>query len=174
MHKIIIIGTNPPCPRCKLLTDVITAKLKELDIDAEVKHLAYTDDDARVYAKSLGLETGTASLVAKRLNIEIDITKKRATNFESEYNKECDDYNLSNWSYELDELLRPFELKAKELVILMTPAFAINNELKNQGSVPRLHKLEEWLKELLIISKKVQSFYKNIETIINLERKLIR
>jgi len=149
MHKILIIGTDPPCPRCKLITDVITVKVKELGIDAEVKHLTYTDVEAQAFAKSLGLETGTASLVAKRLNVEIDNTKKRATDYESENNKEYDDYNLSNWSYELDELLRPFELKAKEVGILMTPVIVINNELKNKGSVPRLYKIEEWLKELI-------------------------
>lgn len=43
MNRIIIIGVQPPCPRCKLLGKVIDEKVKELQIDAEVKHLAYTD-----------------------------------------------------------------------------------------------------------------------------------
>ena len=147
-HQIKIIGTNPPCPRCKLLEDVITQKCIELDIDAEIRHLTYTDDEAVEFAKSLGLETGTAGLVSKRLGIAIDNTKKRATNFESEFNSEYEDYNFSGWTYELDELLRPFELKAKEVGILMTPTLVINNQLKNQGSIPRMETLLKWLLEI--------------------------
>jgi len=147
-HQIAIIGTNPPCPRCKLLADVITQKCIELGIDAEIRHLTYTEDEAVAFAKSLGLETGTAGLVAKRIGVEIDNTKKRTANFDSEFNSEYEDYNFSGWTYELDELLRPFELKAKEVGILMTPALIINNELKNQGSIPRMSTLINWLLEL--------------------------
>jgi len=147
-HQITIIGTNPPCPRCKLLTDVITQKCIELEIDVEVKHQTYTDDEAKNFAKNLGLEPGTASLVAKKLGVEIDNTKKRTANFDSAFNSEYEDYNFSGWTYELDELLRPFEMKAKEVGILMTPALIINNELKNQGSIPRMETLINWLLEL--------------------------
>lgn len=148
-HQIIIIGTNPPCPRCKLLFDVLTQKCNELEIDAEIRHLTYTDDEAVGIAKTLGLDTGTAGLVAKRLGVEIDNTKKRTANFDSEFNSEYEDYNFSGWTYELDELLRPFELKAIEVGILMTPALIINNQLKNQGSIPRMGTIENWLNELI-------------------------
>ena len=147
-HHNTIIGTNPPCPRCKLLTDVITQKCIELRVDADIRHLTYTDEEAVEFAKDLGLEPGTAGLVAKKLGVEIDNTKKRTANFDSEFNSEYEDYNFSGWTYELDELLRPFELKAKEVGVLMTPTIVINNELKNQGSIPRLETLIHWLNEL--------------------------
>ena len=147
-NQIVIIGTNPPCARCRLLTKVLSSKVEELQINAEVRHISYTDTEAVNFAKGLGLETGTASIVARRLQVEIDNSKLQNINYDSVYNSEYDDYNFSNWSYELDEHLRPFQNRANEVGILMTPAVIINNELKHQGSVPRIDILVSWLLEL--------------------------
>jgi predicted DsbA family dithiol-disulfide isomerase len=148
MNSIIIIGTEPPCPRCKLLTKIVSDKVKEFGIDADVKHAVYTDSGAIEFAAQLGLEPGTASVVAKRMNVEIDNSRKKAPNFDSEFNTEYEDYFFTNWSYELDEHLRLYENKAKEMGILMTPSLIINGELKHSGSVPRLSQIEHWLQEL--------------------------
>ena len=150
MNKILIIGTQPPCPRCKLLTNVVKEKVKELDIEAEVKHLSYSDEESKVFAKSLGLEAGTAKDVAKRLGMLIDIEKisNLVQNDKLEENNEYKDYNNSDWKFELDEFLRPYENKAIEAGVLMTPVLVINNEVKHQGSIPRIKKVEEWLFEL--------------------------
>jgi hypothetical protein len=148
MNSIIIIGTEPPCPRCKLLAKVVSDKIRELVINAEVKHLAYTESEAGEFAGRLGLVSGTASSVAKKMNVEIDNSRKIIPDFDSEFNTEYEDYFITNWSYELDEHLRLFELKAKEEGILMTPSLIINGNLKHSGSVPRLKQLEEWLLEL--------------------------
>ena len=148
MNSIIIIGTEPPCPRCKLLAEVVSDKVKELGINAEIKHLVYTDSEAGEYAGRSGLVTGTANSVAKKMNVVIDNSRKIIPNFESEFNVEYEDYFLTNWSFELDEHLRLFELKAKEEGILMTPSLIINGNLKHSGSVPRISQLEEWLLEL--------------------------
>jgi hypothetical protein len=148
VNSIIIIGTEPPCPRCKLLAKVVTDKVKELGINADVKHLVYTDSESKEFAEGLGLETGTASAVAKRMNVEINNSLKLIPDFDSEFNVEYEDYFLTNWSYELDEHLRLFELNAKKEGILMTPSLIINGDLKHSGSVPRLSQLNEWLLEL--------------------------
>jgi hypothetical protein len=123
-------------------------KVQELGINAEVRHVVYTDVEAKEFAAELGLEPGTASLVAKRMNVEIDNSKKAIPDLNSEFNIEYEDYFYTNWSYELDEHLRPFEKKAKEVGILMTPSLFINGELKHNGSVPRLSQIEKWLLEL--------------------------
>jgi hypothetical protein len=148
VNSIIIIGTEPPCPRCKLLEKVVSVKVKELGINAEVRHLVYTDEESRAFAEGLGLETGTASLVAKRMNVEIDNSRKIIPNFDSEFNIEYEDYFYTNWSYELDEHLRIFENMAQEVGLLMTPSLIINGVLKHSGSVPRFSQIEEWLLEL--------------------------
>lgn len=82
------------------------------------------------------------------MNVVIDKSRKVIPNFDSEFNAEYEDYFFTNWTYELDEQLRLFEIKAKEEGILMTPSLIINGILKHSGSVPRLLQLEEWLLEL--------------------------
>ncbi len=148
MNSIIIIGTEPPCPRCKLLEKIVTDKVKELGINAVLNHAVYTDTDAKEFAAGVGLVPGTASSVAKKMNLVIDNSKKIIPDFDSEYNVEYEDYFFTNWSYELDEHLRVYENNAKELGILMTPSLIINGNLKHSGSVPRLSQIEAWLLEI--------------------------
>lgn len=147
MNEILIIGTQPPCPRCKLITQVFKDKIAELNLNANIKHIGFNEPDAIEYAKTLGLQTGTASIVANKLNIEIE-HKKINPDEKSIYNFEYDDYLYTGWSYELDEHLRFFENKALEVGILMTPSIIINKKLKHAGSVPRISLINQWLLEL--------------------------
>lgn len=66
MNSIIIIGTEPPCPRCKLLTQVVSDKVKEFAINAEINHLVYSDAEAGEIAGRSGLVAGTTGTVAKK------------------------------------------------------------------------------------------------------------
>ena len=146
-NLIEIIGTQPPCPRCRLLTDVIKNKITELKINAEVKHIGFKEPEAVEFAKTLGLQPGTSSIVAQILNIAME-HKKIIPDDNSPLNAEYDEYLYTGWSYELDEQLRYFENNAREVGILMTPAIVINGKLKHAGSVPRISILTEWLSEL--------------------------
>jgi len=147
MNKIVIIGVEPPCPRCKLLGNIIDAKVEELNIEAEVSHLAYAHPEARRIANSFGLVSGTAKDVSEKIQISIDNEKiskaKSSKTIHPDYDFES--YNDCNWTFELDEALRLFENRAKEVGIMMTPVLIINEELKHQGSVPSLSKINEWL-----------------------------
>jgi hypothetical protein len=150
MHKITIIGTEPPCPRCGLLTQTIKAKIDEHKIHAEVIHISYTDKEAAEIAADLGLKPGTAKDVAKQLNLEMDmpglteILREKPQSNSDEYSP----WNNCNWSPELDDFLKPYQEKAKDAGILMTPVLIINNKIVHQGSVPPLEMLNEWLSEL--------------------------
>lgn len=150
MNKIVVIGVDPPCPRCKLLGNIIDAKVEELNIEAEVIHLAYTDLEARRIANRFGMIPGTAKDVSGKIQIPIDSAKislaKNSRTIHPDY--DFTDYNNCNWTFELDEALRLFENRAKEVGIMMTPVLIINGELKHQGSVPSLSKINEWLLEL--------------------------
>ncbi len=149
-HQIIVIGVQPPCTRCKLLGKIVAEKVKELQIDAEVRHLSYTDQESKELAKGYGLESGTAKDVSKRIHIEIDSQQissaKNKITLHPNYDFRA--YNDCNWTFELDEVLRPFEHQAKAVGIMMTPVLIINGELKHQGSVPALSKINKWLLEL--------------------------
>jgi len=147
MNKILVIGVEPPCPRCKLLGNIIDAKVEELNIEAEVIHLAYTNPEARKIANSLGLVSGTAKDVSGKIQIPIDSAKisiaKNSRTIYPDYDFQA--YDNCNWTFELDEVLRPFENRAKEVGIMMTPVLIVNGELKHQGSVPGLSKINKWL-----------------------------
>jgi hypothetical protein len=170
MNEIVVIGTVPPCPRCSLLGMLVAEKVRRMGIEAEIRHLSYTDEESVKFAKSIGLEPGTAKDVAKRINEEIDKEKLAELlkgNGGDEVNSEendteernsagddsqeiciCNAFSSCNWSYELDEFLRPYENRAKEAGILMTPVLIINGELKHSGSVPDIEKINEWMDEL--------------------------
>jgi hypothetical protein len=132
------------------MSSVIKAKIKELNIKAEVKHLSYSDTESQEFAKSIGLVAGTAKDVAKKINRPIDVDRldQIFVNNTSIKNSEFKDYNDCNWSYELDEYLRPYELKANEVGILMTPVLIINGVLKHQGSVPQVESIHQWILDL--------------------------
>ena len=148
-NEILVIGTDPPCPRCGLINNVVKSKIKEFGIDAKVRHLNYASQETRQLAAEFGLVPGTAKDVSIKINKVINKDKFSALSQDrTEADKKFEAYNNCNWTYALDESLRPFEEKAKEVGILMTPALIINGELKHSGSVPGLEKIEEWLLQL--------------------------
>lgn len=150
MHTITIIGTRPACPRCSLLYNAITKMVDEMGIEATIQHFAYTEKEATACLSPSGLKAGTAKDVSKQIGIEIEFERMWRIEYNEarEENREYKRFNTCNWSYELDLLLRPFESRAKEAGIIMTPILWINGQIKSSGSVPRLHKIEEWLTSL--------------------------
>lgn len=127
--------------------NIIKSKLVELEIDAAYTHMAYTTDESAILAEKHGLRPGTAKTVAEVLHEEVDsdaftsLLKSYRSNPESPYAR----YNDCNWSVQMDELLRPFELRAKKAGIIMTPVLIINGEIVHQGSVPEIGLLDQWL-----------------------------
>lgn len=155
MQQIVIIGTIPPCPRCKLLTEIVTEKVKSLGLDAEVRHISYTSDEAAEVAQKAGLTPGTAKDVARLLGEEINIEDmpKMADVSELDFleNMEPELKKYENLFREvniLDNWLRPYENKAQNVGILMTPVLVISGEIKYKGSVPGLALVNKFLSEL--------------------------
>jgi len=154
LNTIIIIGTEPPCPRCGLLLNIIEERIKELKINsAIVRHFAYDTDEAAEIAAFHGLTPGTAKNVATILGEKIDasalenIIQKESTDYRHEFHV----YNKHRWSPALDQFLRPYELKSQELGIMMTPVLVINVSIIHQGSLPKLASIDKWLYELPVI-----------------------
>jgi len=156
-NQIIIIGTLPPCPRCKLLTELVTLKSKQLGLNADTRHIAYTSEEAAQIADDSGLVPGTAKDVARLLETEIHLENmpKASELSELEQLKNLDPTfkpleSLFKEVYILDNWLRAFENQAKDVGILMTPVFIVNGEIKYHGSVPDLTYIEAVLMNLTI------------------------
>ena len=158
MNHILVIGTLPPCPRCKLLTELVTNRAEIFGVDAEIRHIAFTSEEARNIASKLGLEPGTAKDVAKKLGQEVrledmpKISQLPELEFMKALSPELMPYeNLFKEVYILDHWLREYETSAERVGILMTPILIINDVIKHTGSVPDLKQIDKWISELCSI-----------------------
>jgi hypothetical protein len=155
MNQIIVIGTQPPCPRCKLLTEIVTRKAETFGLNAEIRHIAYTSPEAAEIAAAKGLVPGTAKDVAKKAGLEICWDDKAEIPQALQAQIENLDEDLLPYTQLfkevaiLDHTLRPFENMAEDLGILMTPILIINGQVKHRGSVPWVSDIVRWMKELL-------------------------
>ena len=153
-NEIWVIGTDPPCPRCDYLTRMVNdIVVNELHLSAKLRHIAYTTVEARNFAASLNLEPGTAKDVAQCVETGINWEEVRRL-IETPPNASVPENQCaccqsigSKWSPELDEALKPCQMKAVEAGILMTPALAIAGALKHQGSVPAREQVVLWIKQ---------------------------
>jgi hypothetical protein len=146
--EVLIIGVDPPCPRCDLTKQRVERLSKEMGLSLTIRNLIYSDSEAREFAKSLGKELGTAKHVAEKAGIEMDWGKVRGAVKNPPSKPEDFDKiegPATRWSPEMDEALYPCQKKAESFGMLMTPILIIQGEVKHQGSVPSLEQLRSWL-----------------------------
>ncbi len=156
MNEVWVIGTDPPCPRCALVTLRVESVLKEIGMDMQVRHLSFDDPAAKAFAASFEQEVGTAKDVAAASGINMDINSISeiiARQWMSaakrlEYTME-DVPPADRWSPELDIALHPFEEEAGKVNFMMTPVLIIDKEVKHQGSVPTIEKIKELIGPLI-------------------------
>jgi small redox-active disulfide protein 2 len=153
-EEIWVIGTDPPCPRCDRLGQMAHEVANDLNLPVMIRHLAYTDDDARQFAGSLGLEPGTAKDVAKKAGIAMDweevyriLDGSGETNVEPSDPTCCPTTPSAKWTPALDLALRPCEEKALSVGVMMTPVLVIGGRVYHQGSVPSREQLRKWMEE---------------------------
>ena len=149
--EILIIGTDPPCPRCDYVKQMVVDIVNDLDLRVTVRHLGYTCDEAHQLAKAEGLVPGTAKDVAKRLGIAIDwqaihtmIDTPDLVESDAEH-PQCCPSAASQWTPALDNALRPCETQALEAGIMMTPVLIINGKPVHQGCVPDAAQARKWI-----------------------------
>ena len=153
-NQILVIGTIPPCPRCKLLTEILVAEIQSFGTDAEVRHIAYTSEEAFLIARELDLEPGTAKEVAKKIGQTIDLDSPNTIEIppvlwdDHKYKGLSHLKNLFDQVNILDNRLRVYEDAAEENGILMTPVFMINGDVIYKGSVPDIDFIRSKLGEL--------------------------
>ena len=149
-NEIMIIGTEPPCPRCDYLNRMVQDIVEEMQLDVPVRHIAYTSNEACRIAGKSGLTPGTAKDVAKKTFVNVNWDRVYALIEETSpgaNQTSCCGSAAQKWSPALDEALRPCEEKAVEAGIMMTPVLVINGKKVHQGCVPERAKVVEWIKE---------------------------
>ena len=152
-NEIIVVGTEPPCPRCDYLTQMTLDIVNTLGLTVAVRHIAYTTDEARRFAAPLGLVPGTAKEVAAKAALDVNwdrvhkLIEEPGQKTSAARETSCCPTAAAKWTLELDEALRPCERIARETGIMMTPALILNGCLLHQGSVPKRYRVSAWIQE---------------------------
>ena len=141
---VIVIGTDPPCPRCDLL-DVLVTEAAPPDVTVNVQHWPFDSPDAQVFGRQLGNKVGTAKQVAQDAGISMDwddvygIIETRKSSLAPGFRPG------DAWTPELDDALRPCQNAAKPTGYLMTPILVVNGKVVHHGSVPSKEQVAAWL-----------------------------
>ncbi|MCB2184778.1 MAG: thioredoxin family protein [Deltaproteobacteria bacterium] len=150
--EIWVIGTEPPCPRCHHLGQMVEEELARRQRTNRVRHLAYQDQEARDFAAGLGLEPATAKVVAQRAGLELDWGRVArlapAPSALPAGEGACCPPVAAPWTPELDEILRPCQERAREVGVLMTPVLVVGGRVCHEGSVPTAAQVAAWLDQL--------------------------
>jgi hypothetical protein len=136
MMEIWVIGTEPPCVRCQLLSQRVEEALMDSGWPATLKRMSFRDVQAKSWAEGLGYGLGTAKEVSRKTPVEADWGRIAAL-------------SRQPWSPELEEALRPCYEGAEKARILMTPVLVINGKLKHWGGVPKVEQIKARIKEEL-------------------------
>ncbi len=138
-----------------MLTEIMKAKVELLNLDAQVRHISYTSEEAAELAGRAGLTPGTAKDVARLLRREINPAEmpeaadaeelRFLSGLEPELKRLESLFREVNI---LDNWLRPYERQAKSVGILMTPTLILPGGIRHSGSVPELSRIDRWLSEL--------------------------
>ncbi len=118
MMSVIIIGVEPPCPRCERLETLARDALRDWVQRLKSQKISYDSDEAQQLGR-----VGTAHDIADWSDMQMDWGRIR-------------DIVADGWSHELDDFLMPCKVKADELGWLMTPVLVIDDEIVFSGFVP--------------------------------------
>jgi glutaredoxin len=128
--EIIIIGVEPPCPRCAKVYEMAKTLGKERN-DISVRKISWDSEEAKKYGR-----VTTGHHIAEEYNVQVKWEEMR-------------DLVSGEWTPKLDEVLMPLAKKAEEVGVLMTPVVVINGQVAFMGYVPSEAELKEKIRKAL-------------------------
>ncbi|OGV62744.1 MAG: hypothetical protein A2283_12040 [Lentisphaerae bacterium RIFOXYA12_FULL_48_11] len=149
MHKtrdVLIVGTEPPCPRCDLL-GILVEQIESSDLTINLRHCSFDSPLARELGQRLGRKIGTAKHVAKDAGIPIDWDAVHDLIDRKKSSLPLDCRPADTWSPDLDSILEPCQRVAESVGYLMTPILVVNGKVVHYGSVPSQQQIVSWLSE---------------------------
>jgi len=124
--EIIIIGTEPPCPRCRETYERVKTVAKEIASQPSIRKIVYSSEEAQHFGK-----VETAHEVAEWAGFEIDWEEVRKL-------------ASGEWTKALDDFLMPLAEEAKRQGWIMTPVVVIDGIVVHFGHVPEMDKIRSW------------------------------
>lgn len=142
--EVLVIGTDPPCPRCDLVGRLVT-EVTGSRADVRLRHCSFDSPEAVSLGMRLGRKIGTARHVAAEAGIRVEWDAVYQTIGRKELSAGPDRRPADAWTPELDALLEPCQKAAESVGYLMTPVLVVNDHVKHHGSVPASGRIEEWI-----------------------------
>jgi len=141
---VLVIGTEPPCPRCDLL-GILVKECAPANVELNLSHCAFDAEEATALGKRLGRKIGTAKHVSKDADIPMDWDAVYGLIEQQKASARPDCRPADLWTAELDALLRPCGEAAESTGYLMTPVLVVNGEVVHHGSIPSRGQIMGWL-----------------------------
>lgn len=141
---VLVIGTEPPCPRCDLLTRQVAEAASAVG-QVNLRHWAFDSEEAEAFGRNKNFKVGTAKDVSEAGGIPVnwDAAHKAIDDKKSRTPDATRAADL--WTPELDKLLEPCQKAAEFAGYYMTPVLVINGRVIHHGSVPSIEQIGQWL-----------------------------
>jgi hypothetical protein len=142
---VLVIGTDPPCPRCDLLAVRAREAAETLERPTTVRHVLCDSAEAAAVAQVLNRRIGTPPQVAEVAGIGTDWERRDELVREQRRLVGPEARAAETWTPALDTLMDPCREAAEGVGFLMTPVLVVNGVVKHYGSVPTVEQVREWL-----------------------------
>jgi hypothetical protein len=142
---VLIIGTNPPCPRCDLLTVRAHEVTEALGRSIEIRHAFLDSAEAAAVGQAANRRVGTPKHVSAETGIPIDWAQVDALVGERRREVGPEARAAQTWTPAMDALIDPCRKAAEAVGLFMTPVLVVNGTVKHHGSVPTAEQIMEWL-----------------------------
>lgn len=142
---VLVIGTEPPCPRCDLLNLRVHEAAESLDGPITIRHCFFCSDEAAAIGQAANRRVGTPKHVSEKAGIPVDWDHVDGLVEERRRVVGAEARAAQTWTPELDALLDPCREAADVLGFIMTPILVVNGTVKHHGSVSTVEQIREWL-----------------------------
>lgn len=141
--EIVVIGTEPPCIRCHTTFKRAKEVAQQFTEEIEVKKAAIHTEEARKYGK---VEAGHGIGEAGNIRPDVESMGKLLRELdELKANEDKNEEMIDARLKDLEKVLSPVKVKAKELGFLMTPVLAIDGQVKSMDYVPSKEEIRAWI-----------------------------
>jgi hypothetical protein len=142
---ILIIGTNPPCPRCDLLTFRVHEAAEALEQPIEIRHTFFDSDEATAVGRAASRRVGTPKHVSAETGIPIDWDQVDGLVEERRRAVGPEARAAQTWTPAMDALIDPCREAAEAVGFFMMPILVVNGTVKHHGNAPTVEQIREWV-----------------------------
>ena len=142
---VLVIGTDPPCPRCDLLGLRAHEAAEALERPVTIRHCFFFSPEAEAVGQAAGRQIGTPPQVAEKAGITVDWDRRDGLVAERRRVVGTEARAAETWTPALDALLDPCRQAADAVGFFMTPILVVNGTVKHHGSVPTVEEIRGWL-----------------------------